>query len=183
MNLQKIEAKLGAVNEIGCRLDDNLEGAQRDFYRTEGASIALKQAINSYDTLVLSVDKELDENDSLDLETVKIIKKYLEKGRALLGGLQQTAENNKIVQSGKVQGFELAVSVAKKYRDEEVMKIQRIKESIESGEIEKDGESLVQKDILHPKEEKTPRRPTGVRPAKTLKEIRKSEEINLKNKK
>jgi len=179
MNLQKIEAKLGAVNEIGCRLDDNLEGAQRDFYRTEGASIALKQAITSYETLVLSLDKELNENENIDLDSVKLTKKYLEKGRALLVGLQSAAENNKIIQSGKVQGFELAVSVAKKYRDEEVMKIQKIKDSIESGEIEKIGESLVQKDELI--EEKATRRPTGVRPARTLKEIRRSEENNLKN--
>jgi len=178
MNLQKIEAKLGAVNEIGCRLDDNLEGAQRDYHRTEGASIALKQAIASYETLVLSLDKELNENENLDLEIIKLTKKYLERGRLLLSGLQSAAENNKIIQSGKVQGFELAVSVAKKYRDEEMMKIQKIKDAIENDEIEQAGESFVQKDNLV--EEKISKRQTGIRPSRALKERRISEENNLK---
>ena len=176
MNLQKVEAKIGAVNELGCRLDDNLENAQKDLNRSEGAALALKTAISSYETLILSIEKELNSQDA-DLEDIKNIKKYLDRGRSLLSNLYNNAENNKVIQAGKVQGFEIAISIAKKYKDEEVTKIQRLKDALESGEIIKEGNAFIQQEV-EANSSAGPSRMPGVRPTRTLKEIRLEEEKN-----
>ena len=167
MSLHKVEAKLVAVNELGCRLDDNLEQASKDLYRAEGAVTALKTAVASIENLLKLVDKELDENSNYDLQQMKDIKRYVDRARHLITNLANNAENNRVVQSGKVQGFEQAVVVAKRFKDEELSKVQLLQAAISQGAILRSDEGLV-----HTGEGP---RPAGVRPASSIKERRRAE--------
>ena len=130
MSLLKSEAKLSAVNEIGNRLDDALENATKDLYREEGAVSALRNAAVSVENFIKVVHKDLDEKET-DLETTKKIKSYLERVRNNIVGLANVAENNKQAQAGKLGAFQHAVSIAKKYRDEEINRHQILRRALE----------------------------------------------------
>jgi hypothetical protein len=130
MSLLKSEAKLTAVNELGNRLDDALESATKDLYREEGAVNALRNAAVSIENLVKVVSKDLDEKET-DLEVSKTIKSYLERARNNIVNLANIAENSKQAQAGKINAFQQAVSIAKKYRDEEINRQQLLKRALE----------------------------------------------------
>lgn len=131
MSLLKSEAKLSAVNELGCRLDDVLEGSTQDLYRSEGAVSGLKQAVSSLEGLLKILDKELNDNE-VDLNACKIIKSYVDRARITVVNLATNAELNRQSQVGKIQGFQQAVAIAKKYKDEELNKLQMIKTAIDN---------------------------------------------------
>lgn len=166
MSLLKVEAKIGAVNELGCRLDDSLEAATKDLYRAEGASAALKQIVVSIENILKSVDKDLEGSD-FDLQQVSAIKKYVDKVRQVAVTQSNNAESNRAAQTGKVQGFQQAVQVAKKFKDEEMSKIQLLQSAISQGTIVKTEQGLVQA-------AEGPR-PPGVRPGMSIKERRLAE--------
>lgn len=130
MSLLKSEAKLSAVNELGCRLDDVLEKATQDLYRAEGALAALKQASTSMENLLKILDKELNEKE-VDLESCSTIKSYVNRAYITVNNLVSAADNNRQAQAGKIQGFEQAVAVAKKFKDEELNKLQSMQRAIE----------------------------------------------------
>lgn len=169
MNLQKVEAKLNAANELGCRLDDNLDQATKDLYKAEGAVAALKSAVLVLENLMKVVDKDLDQgNNDYSLQQMKDIKRYIDRARQQMINLTTTAENSRTAQAGKVQGFEQAVAIAKKFKDEEMSKVHLLQAAINQGAILKTEEGFVQA-------ENGPR-PIGIRPAASIKERRKAEE-------
>jgi hypothetical protein len=170
MSLLKSEAKLSAVNEIGNRLDDALENATKDLYREEGAVSALRNAAVSVENFIKVVHKDLDEKEE-DLETSKKIKSYLERVRNNIVGLANVAENNKQSQAGKLGAFQHAVSIAKKYRDEEINRQQILRRALERS-IEEEGQ---EKELNGPE---SPGRVVGTRPGPSIKLKRLSEEKN-----
>jgi hypothetical protein len=180
MSIDKSDVKIGAAHEIGCRLDDVLDGATKDMYRLEGAQTALQQAVKSIENFMKVVDKDLDD-DKTDLETAKTIKTYIQKVHKAMTNLLAQSETNKLTQTGKVQAMQKAVEVTKKFKDEELAKAQnlraayvRMKEQLEARE--KDSTEAAG-DVL---EEKVAR-PVGMRPGLSIKERRKLEAAAAKS--
>jgi hypothetical protein len=171
MSLLKSEAKLSAVNEIGNRLDDALENATKDLYREEGAVSALRNAAVSVENFIKVVHKDLDEKET-DLETSKKIKSYLERVRNNIVGLANVAENNKQAQAGKLGAFQHAVSIAKKYRDEEINRQQILRRALERSIEEENQEK-------ESNGSEAPGRTVGTRPGPSIKLKRLSEENNI----
>lgn len=169
MSLLKSEAKISAVNELGSRLDDALESATKDLYREEGAVAALRNAAVSIENLVKVVHKDLDEKET-DLEVSKMIKSYLERARNGIVTLANVAENNKQSQAGKLVAFQQAVSIAKKYRDEEVNRQNILRKAIERSIEENQNQ-----DKDSPEENATGRA-MGTRPGPSIKLRRLSED-------
>lgn len=167
MSLLKSEAKLSAVNELGSRLDDVLENANKDLQKEEGAVTALKNAVASLDNLLKMISKELDDK-LVDLETQVLIKKYFDKARATVTTMAAVAENSRQAQVGKIAAFQQAVGIAKKYRDEEFRKFSAMKSAIEKS-LETQTEE--QSDVVVPDAEAAEpgRRPVGVRPPPPIK--------------
>jgi hypothetical protein len=176
MSLLKAEAKLSAVNELGCRLDDILENASKDLYRAEGAVSALKQAVSALENLLKILDKELSDRE-VDLESCKTIKTYFDRARQTISNLAASSESNRQSQVGKIQGFEQAVAVAKKFKDEELNKLQVIKNVLDrnSTQVAEEPEEEA------PAEEKKTR-PVGTRPGPSIKMRRISEEVEKADK-
>lgn len=174
MSIDKTDIKVGAAHEIGCRLDDVLDGATKDMYRLEGAASAFQQATKSIESLMKIVDKDLD-GDKIELETIKIIKTYVQRAHNAMINLASQAETNKLTQSGKVQAMQKAIEITKKFKDEEINKAQnlrtayvRMKEQLEAREKNSTDSAG---DVT---DEKLPR-PTGMRPGLSIKERRKLE--------
>lgn len=181
MSIDKTDIKVGAAHEIGCRLDDVLDGATKDMYRLEGAASAFQQATKSIESLMKIVDKDLD-GDKIDLETIKIIKSYVQRAHNAMTNLASQAETNKLTQSGKVQAMQKAIEITKKFKDEELNKAQnlrtayvRMKEQLEAREKNStDSTGTVIDD------EKLPR-PTGMRPGLSIKERRKLDAATMQS--
>jgi len=170
MSLLKSEAKLTAVNELGNRLDDALESATKDLYREEGAVSALRNAAVSLENLVKVVHRDLDEKET-DLEVSKMIKSYLERARNNIVNLANVAENNKQAQAGKISAFQQAVSIAKKYRDEEINRQQLLRRALERS-LEEENQAK------ESNEAESAGRSVGTRPGPSIKLRRLSEDAS-----
>jgi hypothetical protein len=170
-SLLKSEVKLSAVNELGCRLDDVLEESNKDLYRAEGAINALKQAVSTIENLMKVLDRELSDND-IDLDSCKTIKSYVDRSRVLLVNLATAAENGRQAHVGKIQGFQQAVAIAKRYREEELNKLALMREAIERNVAELNSE-----ESSEDTEDRQARRP-GTRPAPAIKARRRAEEFS-----
>lgn len=146
MNIGNSEAKIGAVHELGCRLDDNLDAATKDLYRAEGSVAALKQAVTALENLGKIIAKDLDTSldaGSMSIEEAKKIRDYVDRGRLTIQNLANNAESNRVTQAGKVSAFQHAVSVTKKYKDEEMGKLKLLADAIANGSVKKTNEGLV----------------------------------------
>lgn len=167
-NVLKSEVKIGAVHEIGCRLDDNLESITKDLYRAEGASSVWSQVMSLLDSINKNVDKEIDDG-KIDLQVATEIRRYLNQliNTAITSNKQ--AEQNKAATSGKVQALQLAIQITKKYKDEEMAKLQVLQVAIEKGFVKQaeDGSTVR---IEGP-------RPEGAHPGMSMKQKRLAEEL------
>ena len=162
MSIEKAEVKVGAANEIGNRMDDTLEGTVKDLHRLEGAAVALRQSVQSLEAVERAVDKEMDDG-KFDLEVASHIKRFMALARQSLSQQAQQAEQNRIVQTGKVQAMQAVVKIVQKYRDEEANKARLLREAMERAasrgeDVESDEPRLV-----------------GLRPNATIKERRLAE--------
>ena len=166
MNIGNSEAKIGVVHELGCRLDDNLEATTKDMYRAEGASSALKQAVAAVENSFALVDKDTDAG-KIDLEAAKNLKSLLERTRSMINSLASNAETNRVTLVGKMQGLQMSVTIAKKFKDDELNKVKALQAALMSGVVQNSELGLV-----HTGEGS---RPTGVRPGMSIKERRLAE--------
>jgi len=164
MSLLKSEAQLAAVNELGNRLDDALDSATKDLYKEEGAVSALKNACGSLDNLLKVISKDLDEKQ-VDLETQVLVKKYFDRARSIINALAATAENSRQSQVGKIAAFQHSVTIARKYKDEELKKYSVMRSAIERS-IEQHNELKANSDTS---EINQGPRPVGVRPPPRIK--------------
>lgn len=166
-NMLKSEVKIGAVHEIGCRLDDNLESITKDLYRAEGTASVWSQVLSTVESLNRNVDKEIDDG-KIDLGTATNIRRYLSQLLNIASASTKQAEQNKAATSGKVQALQMAIQITKKYKDEELAKLQVLQTAIEKGFVKRtdDGELV---------REEGPR-PEGIHPGMSLKQKRLAEE-------
>jgi polyhydroxyalkanoate synthesis regulator phasin len=126
MSIEKAEVKLAAAHELGCRLDDVLEGARKDSLRQEGARAAFQVAARSVQDLVPVVDQDLDSGE-LSLEDATKVKRYLIRAVTILDNLQKQANNQQLLVSGKIQGLEAGVQVAQKFHTDESVRLQALR--------------------------------------------------------
>lgn len=171
MSLLKSEAKLYAINELGSRLDDALENATKSLYREEGAADTLRQALASFDQLLKVFDRELVEKN-VDIDSTRTLKEYFMRCRSFLVNLANSAETNKQAAAGKISAFQQSVSIAKKFKDEEVGKLQMMKDAIAANMSESSNSE--EKDASE--NENVGRRP-GQRPQSSIKIQRLAEEM------
>jgi hypothetical protein len=107
--MDKGEIKAAAIHEMGVRVDDLLEATLIEQYRNEGASSALAAAVKKVGELSVICDKEMDEG-LFDLATAKVIKKYVTRALAVVDTMAKTAENHRLLVTGKAKGLEAVVA-------------------------------------------------------------------------
>lgn len=168
MNLDKSDLKILTAHELGCRLDDYLDANTKDMYRLEGGVTALRAASLSLDGLMKVVDKEMDEG-KFDLEQAAHIKKFVQRAAQMVLNLALQHENNRIAQTGRVAALDGAVSIARKFKEEESKKVEALRLALAQNKITADGE------VVEGEELEGARIP-GLRPGMTVKERRLAED-------
>jgi hypothetical protein len=174
--LVKSEVKAGTLHEVGCRLDDSRDAAQREAEAYRGAHDALRQCAKKLQALAEHVKKDLDEGRVAgaiaegELAVAKLVTTYVERAAGVAENLALTAHANHLTSMGRFDAFTRATSITKRLFDEESAKAEAIRVAIERGELESDG-MISQTSV----------RPVGVHPGASIAEQRKAEEESAAN--
>lgn len=171
MNLGKAEVKIDVANELGCRLDDMLEGAQKELYRVEGSIRAFQAMGQAIDGLMKIVDQEMDEG-KFDLDGAAHIKRFVKRAHQMTINLTLQSENNRFMQMGRIQGAEMSVQVTKKFKDDEISKVATLQKALEENRAKSANGS-------HEMVADDGPRPVATRPGASIKERRLAEETVL----
>jgi hypothetical protein len=121
---------MGAAREIGCRIDDALEAAEREALLMEGANSGVLLAQKKVEALYAEVDSDLDK-ETYGLDTAKVAKRYITRAAAVLGTVAAQYANRRLIAQGKVEMGGTAVRVVKKLFDEEVARARTVDSSTE----------------------------------------------------
>ncbi len=127
MSLEKADIKAGTAFEIGSKLEDRLEGLNRELSQLEGAKSALTQAAKALESHQKFVDKDL-EDGKLDKEQHNLAKKYVEQCGGLVRNLLVGAEVRIHEARGQVQAMEGAIKVVKQVYDIERTKARALRD-------------------------------------------------------
>lgn len=148
MTPAKIETKLETTFEIGAKLDDMLEGARREFHQNEGAKNALGLAAKRLEEHQKVADKELDEG-LMDKEQHNIVKKYVDQCGGIVRNLFITAEIQMLQAQGRVSALEAAVGIVKKMHDDDVRRLDMLRDAVKRGIILPEEEAPQKDEIRH----------------------------------
>jgi len=112
MSVLKSELKQLVTHEVGVRVEDALEAAKADVRLLEGRQSAFADGAKAAEGLLAVVDQDLTA-ELFDLPTATHIKKYVGRCVFALQNLAQQAANQRMAQTGKVQGFQHTVDLLK----------------------------------------------------------------------
>jgi len=126
--MDKGEVKAGAIYELGNKFDDMLTSAQREVDKGTGATLALQEAVKKVAALAAAVDKDLDEGIFSKFEdpmaVASLLKKQITRACSVLETGAISAENHRLIATGRFQAFHQMVENMKKLHDLELLKVQ-----------------------------------------------------------
>lgn len=166
MSTLKAQIKIGTINELGNKLDDFKEVAEKEIPRCEGYDRCLKELEDGLQSIFERVDIERDEGkfDEVKeaLEVAKIVKQFLTRVQGSIVNLRLRNEKVRFIAEGKVLGLKASIDAAKKMMDAEVQKVQDLETAARTGTVvvEEDGTPVHQGDLRG--------RPVGVHPGDPL---------------
>lgn len=118
MSKLKSEVKAATLHEVGMKLDDVLEAAERELHTLEGGKQALHMGQKKVEQHLANVDRDVQEG-KLDLEQATLIKRWVTQCVHILENLALQAEVQMYQAQGKVVGAKHVVAVAKSLYDRE----------------------------------------------------------------
>lgn len=125
MSIEKSEFKKEVAHDIGCRLDDVLEEAQREIHRWEGAKTSLNGAKLAVEQLFAHVAQDV-KTSKLSPEGAEAAQTYVRRAAGILDNLRLKAEVHEQRAFGRVDGLKQAVTAAKKIYDVEEAKAEAL---------------------------------------------------------
>lgn len=126
MNVLKAELKQMVTHEIGVRVDDALEAARKELAALEGRQTAFLDGAKTVESLLKAVDADC-ESEKYGLEVGAEIKRYLSRASQALQNLSVQTNNQRIAQTGKVQGFEHTIKLLQNLIEQEKAKVEQAK--------------------------------------------------------
>lgn len=163
MSTERVELRASGIHDVGVKMDDLLEGAQKEILRCEGAALGLLQCNKAVNDLMGHVDSDVNDGkyDHITeaLEVAKLVKLYISRAVQIVANLGMNANNQKMIVTGQIQAMQMAVAVTKKMHEAEMAKASAIVEAEQ-----------------HPEDIDLRGRQAGVRPPISLKERRLAEE-------
>ena len=129
MSIEKAELKMAAAHEIGVRLDDSLEVAQKDVIRCEGSVLAARQIADKLQSKSARVQDAI-EKGSLALEEGKRMMVLLGEAVTVAQEHAASSEQARIMAHGRVAAFGSAIGHVLKYRQEEEAKARALVEAV-----------------------------------------------------
>lgn len=138
MGIDKSEIKMGTAHDIGALVDDMLEAANRDVFRSDGALTALSIAAKGLESIFVHVNKDVDDG-KYDLEVAKTVKTYIQRCLGSVTSLLTNAEIQKIRSQGKIEAFQAAVKATKLVYDQEKAKRDALLRASDESSLLEDG--------------------------------------------
>lgn len=121
MSVTKAEIKAGAVHEIGCRLDDQLEAAARQIGHFAGSVSGCVSASKKIGALTLAIQRDLDAGalamPETPIELAKMLTHQIKRATAIADAEAQAFSNRRIQQEGIAAGLRLAIGTTKQIHD------------------------------------------------------------------
>lgn len=169
--VDKIELKKNVIHHIGMKVDDMLEGAERNVHEAKGGKKALRAHLPNLIKIVGVVDEEVGKSIP-DLDTAKLIKSWMSKMIVATENYAHHIESVELHAIGEAAGLKSAIDLLKKMREAEVAKLSSLQAAITSGSvlIDSDGPAMAADG----------RRLEGIRPSMSIKERRLQEEAAAK---
>jgi len=145
MNPLKSEVKILTAEEIGRKMEEMAEGAQKAAHLQQGAKDGLKHAAAKVGDLMAHIDKDVEEGiiDALKgdpLAIAKYAKRCLQKCIGVIDNLATTAEVVGHRQEGRRKGLEEAAKYANEIWKEEKAKLESLAKMLEAGNVEGDSD-------------------------------------------
>jgi len=110
MSALKTELRAAAIHEVGVKLEDALESARADEFRSEGGINALLRVSKRIEALVEHVNHDVDE-EKYDLETAKLIKSYLARAAVIVDATTKEEADARLRTQGARMGYKRAVEM------------------------------------------------------------------------
>jgi hypothetical protein len=169
MSTTKAEIKQGTAHEIGVKLDDQLDAAERQIGVLSGAVTGCISAAKKIAALVVPIQRDLDEGklampeDSMAL--AKMLIQQVKRASAVAESEAQAYGNRKLQQEGIVAGLRAAVTTAKQVHDVEAAKAARGEDGKPSGEGAREARRQTRAARKKPAAKKTAKKKTAKKKA------------------
>lgn len=160
MSQMKSEVKVATLHEMGVKLDNILEAAEREMYQHEGGKQALAGAKKRVEQHLALVDRDVQEG-KLDLEQASLIKKWVAQCVHIVENLGIQAEVQGYQAQGKVLNAKHVVAVAKAMFDREKAQLSAL---AEAEKAIAEGQSPIPQDMVG----RPDARPVGTHPGDPL---------------
>lgn len=121
MSNLKSDIKQLVTNEVGVRIEDALEVAKKDLASVDGKCVAFNEASKAAESLLVHVDKDVDEN-KYDPAVAEHVKRYILRMSNALMNMANQAKQLSVIQQGKVLGLEYSVKIIENMLDLEKKK-------------------------------------------------------------
>lgn len=168
MSKMKSEVKVATLHEMGVKLDDILEAAEREMHQLEGGKQALVGAKKRVEQHLANVDRDVQEG-KLDLEQATLVKRWVSQCVHIVENLAVQAEVQAYQAQGKVLNAKQVVAVAKAMFDREKAHLTVLAEAEKAVAA---GESPIPQDMVG----RPDARPVGLHPGNPLADRRTVEE-------
>lgn len=165
--VDKLELKRSTITQVGVKVEELLEGAERDAQRAHGAATALREHAVHLVQISAAVDAETGKSIP-DLETAKLIKKWLSKAVIATENASQHQRNLELSFLGAMAGHKSTHDLLQKMSGQLAAKQEEVQKGIESGAVTVDADGNLEAKPGAP-------RPVGVRPAPSVKTQRQAE--------
>ncbi len=178
MAFDNIKIKISTINNVGSKLDDQLEAINNEIKKLEGGLATLKQVHRNVDNFVNVVDSDLrlgkfDEFSEKErvAETIKSFIKCISKS---ISNTNSQCENAYTKLLGKQDGLNHSIKLVKSMLDEEAARLSDAEKKLNDGliQIDENGDPVHVGDIRD--------RVPGIKPA-SLSKQRKDEMENAKD--
>lgn len=173
MSIEKMRLTAAIAEGMGREIENDLENAVVKVHKLQGACDALQQAMKIISAMSTDIVEEfksgkvqIDPTDETAVARYAVTKR--QEVVAKLSELVEIAKVSAIKADGERAAFNAVVERFKKSRDEQLNKINAIRQQIQSGELVVDGDDIVATGTHHP---------VGTHPGPTLKSIRQAEEL------
>jgi hypothetical protein len=111
--MDKAEVKMLTLHEVGCRVDDMLDGAQQELCRLEGGVVAITSAKKAIEQLSALVSDDVTKQ-RYDESAAAKIKEYIERCMLILAAQQKRADFERVAAHGKITALKTVVDAIKK---------------------------------------------------------------------
>jgi len=113
MSIIKAEIKMETAHEIGCKIEDLLQAAEKELHVMGGAKSGFQQAATRVEALQKQAELE-EKEGKLSIDQYKVAKDWVNRAVGILRQLASAAESNEQQVRGKTIAYKQAVDTIQK---------------------------------------------------------------------